>query len=237
MAAETIQSLEEALSICRENGDRLTASKLYEQMGGIWLGLGDYAKADAATDARIAMLGGFAKPLTDLAISFMIKGILAWAQGDYVTAKALYEESYRRLEQASPDDLRLYTCLFNMARIERDLGNYERSWCLYNQVLQWAEERPFRGGHVLVAYVLTGFACLASVTEQPEQAVRLAGAADAQLEYYQRRLDRPDDLAYQRDLAVAREQLSEQAFTTLHTEGRQMSRNEAIAYAHQFTLR
>ncbi len=85
------------------------------------------------------------------------------------------------------------------------------------------------------AWRLEGFAGLAALQGQPERAARLFGAAQAALDMIGAALVQSDRAEYDRHLALARNQLSEDAFASAWDEGRAMTLDEAIDYALETT--
>jgi hypothetical protein len=78
---------------------------------------------------------------------------------------------------------------------------------------------------------LAGLAGLASGAQQPEQAVRLLGAVEAQLAVYRDALGAADWADYAACVAGARAQLDPAVFARLWTEGRGLPLEQALAGA------
>jgi hypothetical protein len=79
--------------------------------------------------------------------------------------------------------------------------------------------------------VLEGFALIASAQEQPERAARLWGAAVELRGEIGSLLPLNEREEYDRNIAMVRTALGEEAFTAAWAEGRAMTMEQAIAYA------
>ena len=74
---------------------------------------------------------------------------------------------------------------------------------------------------------------LAGRSGQPERAARLFGAAELLYEASVTRLEYPDQVEYDRNVAAVRAQLDEATFAAAWAEGRAMTLEQAIDYARQ----
>jgi hypothetical protein len=87
------------------------------------------------------------------------------------------------------------------------------------------------GSKAAIATSLAGFAGLAVAQGQLIRGVRLFGAVQAILQALAWRLPPADDEVYERYMASARTQLSEEAFNAAWDEGRALTMEQAIDYA------
>jgi non-specific serine/threonine protein kinase len=83
-----------------------------------------------------------------------------------------------------------------------------------------------------VAFCLTALAGVIQATGDVRRAVRLFGAAESLLQSLDAVLDPGGSLAYDSDLTTARTRLGESAFEEALAEGRAMTFEQAVAYAH-----
>jgi non-specific serine/threonine protein kinase len=109
-------------------------------------------------------------------------------------------------------------------------GDYVASCALQTESLKI---RKVLGDKYGMAVSLEGIAWLAAGQEQPERAVRLWAAAEVLREAIGSPLPSNQREEYNRNLAVVREALGAEAFAALWGEGRQMTLEEAVAYALQ----
>ncbi len=72
---------------------------------------------------------------------------------------------------------------------------------------------------------------VAGASGLPERGARLLGASEAMREAIGSMLEPEDRIEYDRDVAIVRSQLDEEAFAKAWAEGRRMSMEQAVAYA------
>jgi hypothetical protein len=82
-----------------------------------------------------------------------------------------------------------------------------------------------------VVWPAWGFALVALTKRDKERAVRLYGAAEALLTVSSTRQDPLDRERAERNIALLRAELGEEAFTAAWAEGQGMSLEDALAYA------
>jgi hypothetical protein len=87
------------------------------------------------------------------------------------------------------------------------------------------------GAQRQLAFSLAGLAGVASLIGQSERAARLFGATEALAELRQEQPTAPHRIERERNVALARVQLDEATFAAAWAEGREMSLEQAIAYA------
>jgi non-specific serine/threonine protein kinase len=153
-------------------------------------------------------------------------GSLLSALGDDPGARVLHEESAalsRKLGNIKSQG----TPLGFLAHIALRQGEYDVARSLFTESL-----RMHKGWHKWgLAWRLEGFAALAVLEEEPDQAARLYGAAEALLASVGAKLHWIDRLSYDQYVATAREQLGEAAFAKAWVEGRAMTAEQAVRYA------
>ena len=114
-----------------------------------------------------------------------------------------------------------------MARAQ---GDHERAIALHLESLVLARET---GQQREIAEYLGGLAGLATEQGQPERAARLFGAAEALRQSIGAPLPPTEWAAYERDVAVARARLGEDAFAAAWAEGWAMPLEQAVEYASE----
>jgi tetratricopeptide (TPR) repeat protein len=146
--------------------------------------------------------------------------------GQYEPAQAFLEES-RGLLQEVGDYWRLAFTLRRLGRVARLQGGYEQAARFYIESLHLARTSDWRQ---TLAWCLVGLAELAALREQSHKAVRLLGAAKAMPELYSD-FGLAERLELEQMSGTIRAQLDEATFTAGQAAGRQMTLDEAIAYA------
>jgi predicted ATPase/DNA-binding SARP family transcriptional activator len=216
---------EESLTIRRELGDKRSIAHSLNSLGDVANDQGDYASARTLYEQSLAMrreLGDKA----GIAHSLYWLGLVAHAQGDYGAARTLYQESlalYREIGHSF-----LIHALGALGHLEREVGDYGRAAALYQESLLLRRER---GELLHTACSLEDFAGLAVRLGQQERAVRLLGAAEALCETLGRTLPLAIAAEYERTVAAAHSALSAEVFAAAWKEGRQMTMEQAVAYA------
>ena len=121
----------------------------------------------------------------------------------------------------------------DLAHLERNVGNYARALELYRETIIAFRDMGQRGA---VAHQLECFAFIAIAQNQLDRAVRLLGAAEAWREQGGTSMT-PDELVgYQKQVAVAGEQMDSELFIKTWAEGRALTMEQAIQYATDFAL-
>ncbi|MCE7986917.1 MAG: helix-turn-helix domain-containing protein [Caldilinea sp. CFX5] len=159
-------------------------------------------------------------------------GRVAEQLGDDRQAQTNYTEgvaSFRQLAQGR-DSADVY---LELGRLARRHGHAAQAQNYYAESLTvLGELRDKRR----LPVCLEGIAGLASMVGQPARAAQLFGAADAWREAVGLPLPPVERATYERDLAAARTQLDEVAWTTAWAEGQTLSLEQAITEAQQVLL-
>jgi tetratricopeptide (TPR) repeat protein len=153
-------------------------------------------------------------------------GQVTYQQGDYATAHACFLEclALRRQLKSKPDIARALFYLGLIAAKEKDPA----AWSLLEQALrQWVEI----GEMVPLAAALDALADLAIVQEQPERALKLAGAATALRQTVDTPLPQVKQAAKDQMLALARQHLDTNVAEAAWATGFAMTVEDAVAYA------
>lgn len=215
-----------ALALSRTNGDINSMCFVLHQLGNVAFAQGRYEQAlayytDSLASARVV------KNTSNLARNYREMGNLDTLLGQYGAARTLLEESTVLLREVG-DYGRLASTLSRLGWVARLQNEYEQAAQFYVESLHLAQKSIWR--QTTVAWCLAGLAELAAVRNQPIKAARLWGAANAILEIlinvmpYER-------LELEQISGTIRAQLDEATFTAEQAVGRQMTLDEAIAYA------
>ena len=221
----------EALSIYRRLGDRRNIAWTIYWLTAAAVGIAkDYAQSVALTEEAIALLrhegdlAGVAHCLANL-------GELAYAHGDLVRAKAAYQETLRIAREIG-DQLREHVQYLNLGNVAVTEGNYDEAATLYRRSLMWARESL---ATLLTVDTLACLAALLALSGSPQRTARLMGASEALRESRGTKLQINEQRLYDQSAALVREQLGDEAFETLRSEGQTMTLEQAIKYALEAT--
>lgn len=151
----------------------------------------------------------------------------ARAQGDYVRARAFYEESLTLSRTIGHPNL-VAGSLCNFGYIAQHLGDPQEGVDQFAQALTLAWDQ---GDTRTAANCLAGLAGSIGDLGQPEHAARLFGAAAALLEATDPTMWPLDRLDYERSLAAVRVQLGEAGFVAAWNAGRVLPPERAITEA------
>jgi predicted ATPase/DNA-binding CsgD family transcriptional regulator len=171
--ATALALCQESLEIAREQHDPHTLHRTLTQLGHIERGRGRWRAARRYYEEALPLRRELGDPVS-VAISLSCLGDCARALHEYETARALYLESLDLAQQQGhPGEI---------TATQHDLGLLAYQQGRYDEATAWfAEALPV--AHRInyprrIAYLLEGFAALA-VRQQPDRALRLAGAAAA----------------------------------------------------------
>jgi tetratricopeptide (TPR) repeat protein len=156
---------------------------------------------------------------------------VAFLEGDYRTAQTLYEQCVA-LKKELGDKWGLAIALGNLASVLLMRQDYRVARSYFEQCISLAREI---GDKVTAAVNLGGLGAVAvrsGPSAQAERGVRLLGASDALLEALGAVREADDRIPYDNAALIARAQLGGEAFERACREGRAMSIEEALEYAH-----
>jgi tetratricopeptide (TPR) repeat protein len=154
-------------------------------------------------------------------------GALAYVQGEYAQAREMYQESlvlYRELG----DRQGIALSLNGLGLLAPGRGNYGAARALLEGSLATFRELEDRLG---IAGSLEGMAAILLGRAEAERAVRLWGAALALRECIGSPLPPNAREKYDRQIALARTSLGEDAFGAVWEEGHALNWRQAVAYA------
>ncbi len=163
----------ECLALCRELEDTWGVGIALSNVGGVENHLGHYATARARHEECLALcraLGdrqGIAESLTNLAVA-------ACGQQEYGEARSLLEESLV-LARELGDTRVIANALSHLGVVSVQRGDYAAARSLYQESVTLRRDAGYQQG---IAWALERYAELVALQGQPEQAVRLCGAAE-----------------------------------------------------------
>ncbi|MFL5732491.1 MAG: tetratricopeptide repeat protein, partial [Chloroflexia bacterium] len=154
-------------------------------------------------------------------------GALAALQGDYATARSMYEESLA-ISRELGDKRGIAVSLGNLGNVAYGQGDYAIAHSLYEGSLALMRELGVSWG---IGWILAGLGGVAAGVGQASRGTRLLGAAEALEEAPGSIFGQDDRMVYEQGIASARAQLSEEEFEKAWAEGRAMTMEQAIEYA------
>jgi non-specific serine/threonine protein kinase len=240
--------LEEALSIAKEYGDRWNIATAYRNLGLLENIKGNYPEARSFLEESLAIW-------RDMGVEWRMEGArtliflgdAALNHQDREWAHSLYKESVDILKTVGDINFLAYS-LRRLGQLAWCQGDYERAipLCRESLTLNMQVNDP-RG----ILACLAGFADIALVQGNLERAAVLMGAVDAQLSSSDtQRYEGPvgqhqfltvnaigirllyiDQMEYERNLVLIREQLDVQTLSKFWVRGQKLSFQEAITYS------
>jgi predicted ATPase/class 3 adenylate cyclase/Tfp pilus assembly protein PilF len=251
---------EESLALSRESGNKRGISISLNNLGIVVQHQGDYGSARSLYEESLA-LSREVGDITNIAGALNSLGLVAQLQGDYGSARSLYGESlslYRELEDKWGIALALLN-LGHVTQLQGDYGSarslYEESLSLFMEIgdmrdiaetLAGLAGLTVRRASAISAEDAGGRAGARSAMAMEgeereygeegkqrllERGAKLLGAVEALLQSIGAVLDPEYGQAYERAIAIAREELGEEGLEAARQEGRSMSMQEAIEYA------
>jgi predicted ATPase/class 3 adenylate cyclase len=153
---------------------------------------------------------------------------LAWLSGDKARAKACYTESAQIKRQMGWRAGLAWT-LNALGQLLLQEGDYLAPNTLAEECLTiYRELKSLRG----LVYCLAAFASTAGITGKDKRAACLFGAVEAATETLDLKMGDMGRMTYDPIIAAVRERLGEASFDAAWAEGREMTLEQAIAYAH-----
>ncbi|HZG62410.1 MAG TPA: helix-turn-helix domain-containing protein [Rubrobacteraceae bacterium] len=220
---------EEGLELSRQVEDELGAA--WARVG---LGLSAMSGADyeAATSHLQKALHSFRQLDEGYGVAHVTTflGMVALMRGDEGQAIPMFEEGLavaRRIGDRSST----YISLYNLAQAALSRSDYDGAALLFEEGVALSEQMRDRAN---VAYCLEGLAVVANARGEAERSGYLIGAAEGLHEavgvpvyvYYE-----PHRSMYERTVAAVRTWLGEEAFEEGRERGREMTFEQAVAYA------
>ena len=220
--------VQESLRLFKELEDMVGTAYALSNAGYVELGKGRYQQAIAVIEeAADLFLEEGEKWGAAIELGFLA---VAWRnQEDYERARQLAKRALaisREIGERQASTSALYT----LALLARTGGKDERARNLFEEGLRLSAEL---GNEADVAHCLEGLASIYGTEGKIVRAARLWGAEEALLEKLEDTVYTyvPDRALHQSQVATARSQVDEAAWTAAWTEGRLMSLEQAVEYA------
>lgn len=217
----------EAVALLRQLDDKSNLAFVLGRLGVIDLNTNHFETADAFLTESLKLY----EQLSDYGgASYILNafGELMRQQKRYEEAKTFYEDSITMHRKSGMEEGS--ASLYNLANIERHLGNDTSAYKLYIQALEFGR----RADHTfLTCAAIFGLAGIIAIEGNPLVAARLLGVTEAILEANHHTIQPTDQADYDRSKNEARALLDEETFLTAWAEGRALSLEEAVQLAKQ----
>jgi tetratricopeptide (TPR) repeat protein len=225
---------EEYLKTAQELDDKNSIHGALWQLGAAACGIGDIDLGRSFYEQSLEIGRKENSPFT-IASALRELAQMAHKNGEYARAKELYLEcaqasrEMRSISHAAGMLLRLGQIALHQRDPVQARARFEESLVIWREVKETEAE----------ADILAGLAGVAGVAGQDELAAKLFGATEAAYKVVNsnlwwklaRAMDDLDHMTYDPIIATAREKLGEDIFNAEWEAGRQMSLEEAVAYA------
>ena len=224
------QLIDESVALARALGDPHRLSSMLHNLGDMAREDGNYPRAEALFAETLAMRRQAGRT-EDIADTLNATGDLAFYQGELARAEVLYREAYTLFQETKHRNM-IGWLLRNLGRVAHAQGDDDRARELLVQSLLLFQQH---GLIWAIGCCLDAMAGVVGACGQPERAARLFGAGEKlrQMSGANSRWTWPIGarVDYASDVALVRSALSEETFAAAWKAGRQMSPEQAIAYA------
>ena len=220
--------LEEALDIATEIGDQPNIAWSRVFLGAVISTHGDYLEVISLIEQGLEecrALGSAGQYGVGFALSFL--GDDAFYQGDYQRAQELYEKSADVLREVRDQNFLAYA-LCRFGHTARYLDDLEEAEEKYLESLSLNMKLGHKQG---VAACISALACVELASSNAVTAVHLFAAVEKQLEKIGFSILPADTIEYEKNVALAQENLSDETFAAAWAEGRSMTTDQAVGLA------
>ncbi len=224
-------SVERTVELLRKVGDDAELHMALGTQAVAAIGLGKYQLARSLAEEALAGAHKWGDPY-DIAVIVSFFAYLEHVEQNYALAQALCEEALAALRElgATHEEPRVIQALAH-ARLQQ--GDIEQAYALICESVALYKSQDNPKG---LAECLIGFGVLASERGMQAEAVRLLTAASTRGQSVYLSLLLAEGREYERYLAAARAQLTEQEFEQAQQEGRSQTLEQAIEYAMSLSL-
>lgn len=217
---------EEGLSLARDMGDPSNIATALFAVGRAALFADRLGRASELIEEAVSLQRALGDPAS-LARSLMLLGWVTEARGDHGRAMALREEALALSRKAEDDFTTVYLWALG-AFAALGLGDYRRARELGKEGLELSRQRNL-GRHTAVH--LHVLASLESQQGHQIRSARLTGAAEAMYRGIDNVFSSVEGRLFGPYAAAARARLGDTAWEAARDEGREMTPEQAVAYA------
>jgi tetratricopeptide (TPR) repeat protein len=187
---------------------------------------GDYAAARILLEQSLELFRELGNK-GGIALSLINLGTVAKEEGEYAEARVLLEQSLA-IRRELRDKQGIAVSLLNLGTQLVEQSDYPAACACLHECLTLCRELSLKP---VTVYAVEGCAGLALRQQQPEQALRLWGAAAALRETIGSPLPPAAQEQHEREMMAVRETLGEDAFAAAWAKGQAMTMEQAIEYA------
>lgn len=220
--------LEEALDIATEIGDKSIIAWTRVLLGTEISTHGNYQEGLSLIEQGLEECRALgSERQTEVGFALTLLGDGAFYEGDYHRAQELYEKSVDVLSEVRDLNFRAYA-LRRLGHTARYLGDLEGA---VEKCIESLSLNRELGHKQAVAACISALACIDLAHGDALTAVQLFAAVEKQLELIGFSLMPSDSVEFEQNVALAREELDDEAFSAAWAEGRKMDTDQAIALA------
>ena len=224
---EAIASIAEALRLAEELGDRYVLGTVMTAASFVEFFVNrDFAKADTFREKASELLrehgSRYSYGLTVLGF-----GDLLVRQGQFQKAREELNSAMQTMQEIG-STRHIANIKSVLAHILRREGNYIEAIPAYQETIK---EWQRMGHRSAVAHQLECLAFIAKAMEQPDQAARLLGAAEALRQKIEIDMTPSEREEYEKEVADLKANMNEREFNTLWAEGKSMTMEQASQFA------
>jgi len=224
---EAIASIDEALSLAEELGDKYILGSVMSAASYVEFFVNrDFAKADTFREKASELLREHGSRWS-YGITVAGFGNLLIRQGQFQKAREEFNTAMQTMQEiGSTRDI--VNIKSDLAHILRREGNYIEAIPAYQETIK---EWQRMGHRSAVAHQLECLAFIAKAMEQPDQAARLLGAAEALRQKIEIDMTPSEREEYEKEVADLKANMDGKEFASLWAEGRSLSMEQAIQFA------
>jgi predicted ATPase len=220
--------LQESLRLSCEIEDKYLTCLSLGGLGVVKIQQGDLIQAKALIEESLVIVREL-NDRTQISHRLNALGEIARQQEDYEAAREFYEEALTLARQESAKaSIPVFTQ--NLAMIACFQRDYKTALSFALESLKIFKEL---GDEIFIGIGLGIFAALAVAAGETEKAARLFGAAQAIFDATGFKLDKVDQMFFDRYIGEARAGIGEEAFEAAFREGQSMRLKDAIALARE----
>jgi tetratricopeptide (TPR) repeat protein len=220
--------LEEALEIAIEIGDQSNVAWTRVFLGSVISIHGDHQEGTSLLEEGLEEYQALdSAGKYGLGFALALFGDGAFYQGDYQRAQEIYENSVEILNKVQDLNLLAYS-LRRLSHTARYLGDLETA---ANKCEESLALNVNLGHKSAIVGCISCFACILLDRGDELLAAQLFAAVETQLEMIGVWLIPSDSFEFERNVALARERLGEEAFTAAWAEGRTMTTEQTMEVA------
>ncbi|HEX8236664.1 MAG TPA: tetratricopeptide repeat protein [Abditibacteriaceae bacterium] len=216
---------EQSLALQQEVGaERLIPATLL-CIGRLYLEQGDLISARSKAEQSLPLAQKWLEGSIGHVLHLL--GRIMRAQGDYKAAQVVLEQGLAIRQESPEDDIR-GRLLYELGVVALLQNNFVTAYTLFEDSTLAIQEIDNKKS---LPALFEGFAALAAVQQQLLRATRLFGASQALRESMKVPLQAPDTDLWDPFIAMARNGLDEQEFTSAWDEGRALTVEQSLDYA------